>query len=260
MYFKRTGRMFLCTSKRLAGLSVLLAAVTCGNILYWITRWQNSGVVLCSMDVFLCVLHPSFLFMIFVPFCLLAEMAGSRFFTAPHICRLFQNRGQMIQQMISDTVIRTVLFELIIIICARFMAFVLFGTHLTINWAQPQSKYWHDTGHRLQQALTPTSFILWQGLAACMVGIIFSLAFQIAVHCCRNIRSGNAVGWLLCLCAAWSISFPISPALSELQRVVTFSTLTIQNHAVGLYFLFGAVLIVVECAVLGIVIARRDFL
>ena len=47
---------------------------------------------------------------------------------------------------------------------------------------------------------------------------------------------------------------------SELQRVVTFSTLTIQNHAVGLYFLFGAVLIVVECAVLGIVIARRDFL
>ena len=159
MYFKRTGRMFLCTSKRLAGLSVLLAAVTCGNILYWITRWQNSGVVLCSMDVFLCVLHPSFLFMIFVPFCLLAEMAGSRFFTAPHICRLFQNRGQMIQQMISDTVIRTVLFELIIIICARFMAFVLFGTHLTINWAQPQSRYWHDTGHRLQQALTPTSFI-----------------------------------------------------------------------------------------------------
>lgn len=85
MFCKRTGHIFLCTSRRLTAFCVLLAAMTCGNILYWIAQWQNSGVILCSMDVFLCVLHPSFLFMIFVPFCLLTAMISSRFFYRPFL-------------------------------------------------------------------------------------------------------------------------------------------------------------------------------
>ncbi len=260
MFCKRTGHIFLCTSRRLTGFCVLLAAMTCGNILYWIAQWQNSGVILCSMDVFLCVLHPSFLFMIFVPFCLLTAMISSRFFTVPFSCHLFQNRKQLIAQIMIQNVIHALLFELVIIICACFMAFVLFDTDLTMNWTQAGSRYWHDTGHRLQQTLTPASFILWQGLAACIAGIIFSLVFQITVYSCRNIRRGNALGWFLCLCAAWSISFPISPMFSELQRIVTFSTFTIQNGAVGVYFLCAAALIIFEYAMLGMVIARRDFL
>ena len=260
MFCSRTARIFLCTSRRLTGLALILCAGACANILYWITQWKRFGVKLCSMDVFLCLLQPSFLLMIFVPLCLLAGMADTPFFAAPHLCRFFQTRRQLAGQIFLETAIHTLLFTLVTLLCALFMAFVFFGSHLTIYWTQPQSRYWYDTGHVLQQTLSPSVFLFWQGLAICLAGIVFRLAFQIIFYLCHNAHRGSVLGWIFCLFVAWSISFPVTPMLLEWQHILTFSTLTIQRQTVGYYFICGVGVIFIECAALTIVILRRDFL
>ena len=166
MSFKRLQVFWSFQAKSFARLVILCAALTPGNLLFWMTYWKRSGMELSFIDVVLASAEPSFSFMILIPLCLILAERNLMSFRPERVINLFSSRGQVFRLLIGLNVCNCCALQTIVSLMTILTGLLMFNGTITINWDKPGSHYWYSTGQILKIPLNPITVILWQWLSA----------------------------------------------------------------------------------------------